>query len=530
MTPVKIPINRIEALIKAMETRLEPVILARGWNYYHRGRVGDLNLRYGTLLEAEVNGTEPEPYTVTFDLEKPDNSACTCPYSGWCKHMAAALFKAYTPHGRPELLFVSLQKAAGSKMRTRAVPERPLKRPPLAAPLPTAPPSDWQDQFERRFSGYTLSYQQSVEGFYEQAQRTLLPLADGWEPAAAGFFRLHVFLFVLRRLDRFHQENGSSFMTYYHEATARNTAAHCRAALAAAAQEMDAAAAKKACPDHWRETREMARDALATAESSISDPLDTYRILWWEFFCRAEDPLEERRKLAAIRTGGRHSMRVQNLLLLAEAQFLMLRREDAEAMELLGGLEEKQPGDFESVLAALADRKEWSRLLGWLRWLLPALARARQDEFHRICAYWTEAARELAAQDEWVTAMRSLLPRSYPYYTEYLLNCRRFREWVDLQLTVRISGESLYSSDFKLVQEAAPELLLPLYTQAVERAIAEKNRNAYKEAVRLLKRLRSCYKQAGLPLRWTVYIKRLTDKHNRLRAFQEELAKGSLLP
>ncbi|WP_438433982.1 SWIM zinc finger family protein [Gorillibacterium sp. sgz500922] len=530
MTPVKIPINRIEALIKAMEARLEPVILARGWNYYHRGRVGDLTLRLGTQLTADVHGAESEPYTVTFDLEKPENSSCTCPYKGWCKHMAAAIFKAYTPHGRPELLFVSLQKAAGSKLKTRQASDRPAKRPPLAAPVPGGLPSDWQDQFERRFSGYTLSYQQSVEGFYEQAKKTLLPLAEGWEPVPAAFFRLHVLLFVLRRLDRFHQENGSSFMTYYHETAARTTAARCRSALAEAAARMEAAEAKKRCLRHWNETMEMARDALADGETGVSDPLDTYRILWWELFSRAEDTAEEERKLAALRSGRGLSRRVRDLLLLAECQFLILRGQDTEAMNRLDGLEERRPGDFEALLAALSGRRDWSRLLGWLRWLLPALARARQDEFHRICTFWTEAAKELNAHDEWVAAMRSLLPRSYPYYTDYLLRHRRYREWVDLQLTVRVSAESLYAADFRLVQESAPELLLPLYTQAVERAIAEKNRNAYKEAVRLLKRLRGCYKEAGQLHRWTAYIARLADKHTRLRAFQEELAKGSLLP
>ncbi|MEO3946060.1 SWIM zinc finger family protein [Gorillibacterium sp. CAU 1737] len=530
MAPLRIPYSRMEALIKAMEPRLESVILARGWNYYHRGRVGELSLQQGTQLEVDVAGSGEERYHVTFDLEKPEHSSCTCPYKGWCKHRVAALFKAYTAHGRPELLFVSLQKAAGAKVRARAAQDRQPKREAPAVPLPTELPEEWHQHFDRRFSGYTLTYQQSVEGFFEMALRLLLPLASGWKPEIAGLFRVHVYLFILHRLDRFQLDNETSFMTYYHEGSARNTSIRGREALRDAARSVDAAQVKLLHPASWEKTMTFVREALFRREHAVSDRLDTYRILWWELFGRVEDSFEERKRLALLREERTVPVRLLDLSLLAEAQFDVLDGQDAAAMRLLENLQEKKAGDFEAILGALSEKKEWRRLLDWLRWLLPALPRARQDEFHRLCSHWTEAARELDAHDEWVAAMRSLLPRSYPYYTEYLLKYRRFREWVDLQLAVRVSAESLYTADFKSVQEASPELMLPIYHQAIERTIAEKNRNAYKEAIRQLKRLRSCYQQAELSHRWTVYIGRLADKHNRLRAFQEELTKGNLLP
>jgi uncharacterized Zn finger protein len=67
---------------------------ARGVDYERRGAVGPLVLR-GDLLQAEVEGSEYEPYRVTVSLDTGGVRAadCTCPYDwgGWCKHIVAAL-------------------------------------------------------------------------------------------------------------------------------------------------------------------------------------------------------------------------------------------------------------------------------------------------------------------------------------------------------------------------------------------------------------------------------------------------------
>jgi uncharacterized Zn finger protein len=64
----------------------------RGEDYYQSGAVGHLQQR-GNVLQAEVEGSEAEPYTVclTFDDEGLTSADCSCPYSfeGWCKHIVA---------------------------------------------------------------------------------------------------------------------------------------------------------------------------------------------------------------------------------------------------------------------------------------------------------------------------------------------------------------------------------------------------------------------------------------------------------
>ena len=66
----------------------------RGEEYYANAAVGDLALR-GNVLEAEVEGSQYQPYAVriTFDAGGIVAATCSCPYGwgGWCKHIVAAL-------------------------------------------------------------------------------------------------------------------------------------------------------------------------------------------------------------------------------------------------------------------------------------------------------------------------------------------------------------------------------------------------------------------------------------------------------
>jgi uncharacterized Zn finger protein len=66
----------------------------RGKEYQRAGSVVALTQR-GNQLQAEVEGTEVQPYRVTiqFDTVAVSAAQCTCPYDygGWCKHIVATL-------------------------------------------------------------------------------------------------------------------------------------------------------------------------------------------------------------------------------------------------------------------------------------------------------------------------------------------------------------------------------------------------------------------------------------------------------
>ncbi len=66
----------------------------RGESYYRQGAVVSLVQR-GSVLQAEVEGSQYEPYRVhvTYDEGGITSAACSCPYDwgGWCKHIIATL-------------------------------------------------------------------------------------------------------------------------------------------------------------------------------------------------------------------------------------------------------------------------------------------------------------------------------------------------------------------------------------------------------------------------------------------------------
>ncbi len=71
-----------------------PESLRRRHEYFEDGAVVSL-IRRGRSLEAEVEGSQPEPYRVRIvaDAGGITDADCDCPYDwgGWCKHIVAAL-------------------------------------------------------------------------------------------------------------------------------------------------------------------------------------------------------------------------------------------------------------------------------------------------------------------------------------------------------------------------------------------------------------------------------------------------------
>ena len=105
---------------------VDPVILSRGQDYYHRGHVESIEYDEGHVT-AEVSGSEDEPYLVDIDFDEDGNVAdwdCDCPYD-WgpvCKHTVAALLalQAEPPEERS-------QEAAAAKTSVRELVERAEK-------------------------------------------------------------------------------------------------------------------------------------------------------------------------------------------------------------------------------------------------------------------------------------------------------------------------------------------------------------------------------------------------------------------
>ncbi|QNK57962.1 hypothetical protein [Paenibacillus sp. PAMC21692] len=219
--------------------------------------------------------------------------------------------------------------------------------------------------------------------------------------------------------------------------------------------------------------------------------------------------------------------------LVARAWMHFWLEEDQQAWRLLGaaerhGLELEQVFRF---LRLLEKSGNWIRLEAWLSHCANEQVGRSPRSLGEYGRYWDAVVEVLPeAEERMWSALASLPPYCSSLYVEKLMRYGRSRQWIDYQLSHGSDPFGFRAKDLQPIEKEAPEALLPFYHQGVERYVLQKNRDGYKRAVKLLKRLAKLYKKLKREQRWETYIETFAGRHSRLRALQEELRKGGLIP
>lgn len=217
--------------------------------------------------------------------------------------------------------------------------------------------------------------------------------------------------------------------------------------------------------------------------------------------------------------------------LLAQAWMNFFLRRDQEALALLAEINSGfglRGSDLFPLLAAMAEAGEWQRLLEWLAETAPLMERQKPNSLELFYGYWDGVIAHIphAEQQMWGPLFRL----SPSLYEQKLLMHGKWQQWMDYQLSTGTDPFAYRVGVFAPIEKHAPELLLPFYHQAAESYVLLKNRAGYKSAVKLLKRLAKLYKKRKDEERWETFIAAFASRHSRLRALQEELRKGKLIP
>lgn len=219
--------------------------------------------------------------------------------------------------------------------------------------------------------------------------------------------------------------------------------------------------------------------------------------------------------------------------LVARAWIHFWLQEDQAAWRLLEAAERHRlnPGHVFRFLRVLEEAGEWIRLEAWLSHCATERVGRSPGSLDTYGRYWEAVVGQLpeAERNMW-SAITSLLPYSSSLYEESLMRFGRWRQWVDYQLSLGSDPLDFRAKDLQPIEKEAPEALLPFYHQGTEKYVLLRNRHGYKRAVKLLKRLAKLYKKLKREQRWDVYIETFVSRHSRLRALQEELRKGKLIP
>jgi hypothetical protein len=536
-----------ETLVQDVTDYFDDLTVKRGFQYYKQGRVHQLKETSTRSIEAVVEGTHH--YLVQMDLDFFTVSQCDCPVESTCKHMIAVLLHYADLQGRSVHALANAKSMATSNQAPKAsayansytkatqINDRKAEhKATLMAEtqrISIMSIPEWHRFFE--LCTASMGINTPNQQYVADAQSTILNVKPPLSPVMEQLFHLHVRLFLLDQLTKTAQNPSypyGSHMGYFtHLAVSE---------LKEAIQDgFKNGLALTDEPERWdrlTETLNYLRFRMLTASSAhhFSDMYHQLLKSWiapnfndTRFFSEELQRLQS----AEMELGASLS---RPGWMIARCWMHFYLSEDREAWALLKEADDQfhiHSRDFLRFLAELSDAAEWPRMVNWLVELGPMLIRKHYDSLQHYSVYWESAIRQLPGAEP---SMWDLLGRMLPYsgeiYEEALLRHEKWQEWVDYQLATVSNPLEYRVNELQPLEKKAPELLLPFYHQAIERHVLEKNRQSYKSAAKLLKRLSKLYKKMNREARWEMFFRAFTSRYSRLRALQEELRKGKLLP
>lgn len=507
-------------------------ILSNGWDYYTNRRVLTLEVIDGNSIYGAVNGSSV--YAVVLDSDEFSYSKCTCSYAGYCKHMAAVFYHYCALAGEdPEQMYRHL-------ISEGTVAEKRIKR-EMAALQPEEQdgPHVWREWFDNMYGGIWKQCKQSVHPL-QSVLSELKGTAKHWEKPLQRLHWLHAIQFLLEQVERAY-EATDSYSRYYYEMSFNRTVDPWMSNFYELAQSLPPA------PHTEAEQRWVAELVRALRTQALADKA---LLLRWDLLYhvvserlaaepgwrKAERAVLERELMAWLPADGAPQAGCRPLTFVQSALACLdlLDSLDASAVERM------QWTDFErtSELAYRFARKRleqrsWEPFRLWMDYLYEKLEGTRNAAVLRpYLALCREADQQQgrAGMGVWTLRIIAFLPASYHELAAHWLHCGCYEEWADLQLYLGIRPDELDAADLRSVAKSAPASLIPLYHQAIDEAILTRNRQGYRQAVRLLKRLEKLYSEDGKAEKWNRYVSGIADKYQRLRAFQEELWRGKVQP
>lgn len=488
---------------------VDEVILQRGMNYYQRGKVTRMWSHPNHTVEAVVQGTQS--YRVFLDLNHFFNSECTCPYGVICKHVIATLCQTLSLEVDPVEFFTGNHHQAGASPFTEVevIQENDTTDYWLQA---------FEQSFLQIFSGYSYDLTAQYQKFYDQ----MILHVERWSSPNQDLYQLYLLFFCLQKI-----EEQSTRATYANNRYVQDATRYFSKLLVERVSSQESSITV----ENRREWASQLTFQVLSSDLASVDWLSVYRFVWFHLLHDKESIQQERVRLENLWNHPSLPLLQKRTLRFALAHLELIEGRDDTARELLVPImTAKELEMFHFYLSLMVDEQDWDRMLQWLNWIYPYLKEATRRELHLILRYWSLWADEHPDDESWLDVLLSLLPGSLSYYTDYLLRRQQYAAWIDFHLAEGFTPFQVSKETLKQIEGADLPALLPFYHRAVEGAIREKNRPGYKDAVRLLKKLRSYYKRLKQVDRWENFIFQLADRHKRLRALHEELRKGKLIP
>ncbi|MGC5327244.1 SWIM zinc finger family protein [Brevibacillus sp. SYSU BS000544] len=511
---------------------MKDYMIERGYQYFSDGRVFNIQVLDSTLLTSNVQGEQV--YHVTIHLEYFPKSTCTCPYAQFCKHIAATFFQAYSvfenprnflqaaqqprkPSFSPSMLYPTYKKMVGEQER------KPLFIQGVTI-TENSSVSDWY-RFLTNWSRNLLTAMEINRASTElyNSYQQVLGATQSWTEDAGQLFTIHANLFHLGILQEYVQRKHSSYWLQDLAQTANNLVEQLEAILF----YMDKTNVKERLHGHLEETLQKTKE-LKLCDPTSKAMLQAYRILWWELFRDSDWIHTETSELEQLIKRPDNTPAENSKYQMLRAHFFVMEGKDEEALSVFTQCQGLSLTFYLLYIKAFARNSDWTRVLFWVDRLDSVIGTADTTEYKLVIAIWQHAMELTGQRDECGPKLQRFLPQSFHDYAAYLIEQKQFKLWLDLQMSLQVNSADVNSHTVKDLEEANPALLLPFYIREVNLLVSQRNRTAYRDAAKLLKKVRLCFVKANQEEKWDQFILRLAAKHYRLRAFQEELKRGNL--
>ncbi|MCA0754847.1 hypothetical protein KP806_07275 [Paenibacillus sp. N4] len=521
-----------EKLEAAMEQQLQDqnavTIIKRGWQYYAEGLVNSANAGGHDNIYGVVQGSDL--YAVILDAGHFRYSSCTCPYPGFCKHMAAVYFlyiQQESGHEQAERAYFRLLGLRAASSAVKPLPERPAQE-HKPAPDDTADAAEWLAWMEEAHGETWRKCRHSLHAL-QPVLSSLKGLARDWPKPLQRLHWSTVIVFVLEQAEK-GITTVDSFSRYYHEMSFIRMAEPWVEHLNTLISELE--------PERMTPEEEAWTDTVVAHVKSRASSGEQQLFDWGYMYLALCEKLSENRvwyerelgsllKLAEDEEG----LTDTGFLHTAVGMLYFFDKRDELALEHFArsGFERSQRVMYPCA-AQRMEEENWELVELWMAFLFERVYKVKNARtvgpFVTLCRRADLDRPELPV---WTEYMTRLLPHSYSELSDHWLEQKRYDEWADLQLLIGTKPEDVGASALREIGKQAPRALMPLYHHSVEAAIQTRNRQGYRTAVKQLKKLEKLYKTDKDSARWDRYIAGLVHKHQRLRAFQEELWKGKIV-
>lgn len=514
-------------------------VVNQGLQLYRQGLV-DIKEEAVDTIAAEVQ--EETRFKSRLNLLSPQDGSCTCDSRFICRHQMAVFFSAYSEHASvSEWLgdWKAPKNASAAQALQQVKPASELLKQAAgrSITLDKSYPS-WKQFVNEAFAEHVEPHIGEATYMIENHIQTYFKRLSSKAPMEREWKLLYHFVTQFctmqqtLRMIQLHKSETQTIRVFY--ALAVDLAEE----LHETVQPLSRQARPFAFDPFVFSIKEDVAKLLDGGEGLEYEKIDLYREIWSYLFSNSSWRKEELERINKELPEKYMGTTERTSYILAAIHLSLLENHDKQAIELLHELKKDACPYIFYWLNLLAESENRARAIPFIEFInnnVQEFLAGLSDYYKRVdfvrtfttlinsCCY------KLKRTDLLEKFYRATLPHSYWNYANFLFEQGQYKKWVEMHIYSEISIDLISSESIKEVVSKEPELILPLYYHAVQEKVSLKNRPAYKQAVRYLKRMRTIYKKSKKEDVFERYILYVADSTKRLRAFQEELKRGKLI-